>query len=291
MSKQPKIVMIPVDKIRVINPRSRNKVKFEKIKTNITNIGLKRPIKVSCRSENDGDDGYDLICGQGRLEAFIALGHKEVPAIVVDVPREERLLMSLVENIARRIPRTIEMVRQVGMLRDMGYNNTQISKKIDMEYSMVGGIIRLLDNGEERLLNAVEKNQIPISVAITIASSDDAHIQKALTEAYEKKLIQGKAVLTARKIIEQRNIYGKSQRRGPRKSPLNFPTSDSIVRAYNKEAQRQKLMVKKAKLCETRLIVIVNALRHIYSDENFVNLLRAEGLDTLPAYLAENIRR
>jgi len=30
MSKQQKIVMIPVDKIRVINPRSRNKVKFQK---------------------------------------------------------------------------------------------------------------------------------------------------------------------------------------------------------------------------------------------------------------------
>ncbi len=290
MKNQPKIVMIPVAKIRVINPRSRNKVKFQKIADNISNLGLKRPIKVSRRIETDGDDGYDLICGQGRLEAFIMLGHKEVPAIVDDVPREERLLMSLVENIARRSPRTMEMVRQVGILRDRGYNNTQIAKKIDMDHALVGGIIRLLDKGEERLLTAVERGQIPISVAVMIASSDDAHVQKALTEAYEKKLLQGKAVLRARKIVEQRNTYGKTQR-GPKKILQKFPTSDAIVRAYNKEAQRQRLMVKKAKLCETRLLVILNALRHVFADENFVTLLRAEKLDTLPAYLAENIRR
>ena len=182
------------------------------------------------------------------------------------------------------------MLHQVGILRDRGYSNTQISKKIDMEQSLVSGIIHLLDKGEERLLNAVEKGQIPITVAIMIASSDDSHIQKALTEAYEKKLIRGKAVLRARKIVEQRSTYGKRQR-GSIKIRQKFPTSDAIVRAYNKEAQRQRLMVKKAKLCETRLLVIINALRLVFSDDNFVNLLRAEKLDTLPAYLAENIRR
>jgi ParB family chromosome partitioning protein len=31
-------------------------------------------------------------------------------------------------------------------------------------------------------------------------------------------------------------------------------------------------------------------LKKLYSDENFLTLLRAEGLDTLPAYLAERIQ-
>jgi ParB family chromosome partitioning protein len=34
---------------------------------------------------------------------------------------------------------------------------------------------------------------------------------------------------------------------------------------------------------------VVGALRDLFSDENFVNLLRAEGLDTLPKYLAERV--
>jgi len=148
--------------------------------------------------------------------------------------------MSLVENIARRTPLRMEMVRQVGILRDRGYNNTQIAKKIDIENTLVGGILRLLDNGEERLLAAVEKGQIPISVAMMIASTDDSHLQKALMEAYEKKLLKGHALIRARKIIEKRKTHGKTLK-WSRRSLQKFPTPEAIVRAYNKEAHDRNL--------------------------------------------------
>jgi len=48
--------------------------------------------------------------------------------------------------------------------------------------------------------------------------------------------------------------------------------------------------VKKAHLIENRLLFIVSALRKLFQDEDFVTLLRAEGLDTLPLYLAERIQ-
>ena len=45
----------------------------------------KKPIQVSVRSAAEGDEpGYDLVCGQGRMEAFLALGHREIPAVVID---------------------------------------------------------------------------------------------------------------------------------------------------------------------------------------------------------------
>jgi ParB family transcriptional regulator, chromosome partitioning protein len=34
---------------------------------------------------------------------------------------------------------------------------------------------------------------------------------------------------------------------------------------------------------------VVQGLKKLFADEHFVNLLRAEGLDTLPKYLAERI--
>ena len=37
------------------------------------------------------------------------------------------------------------------------------------------------------------------------------------------------------------------------------------------------------------LLFIVGALRQLLADENFTNLLRAEGLDTLPQYLADRV--
>jgi ParB family chromosome partitioning protein len=48
-------------------------------------------------------------------------------------------------------------------------------------------------------------------------------------------------------------------------------------------------MVRKAEYAQQRLLFIVGALQSLYADENFGNLLRAEGLDTLPKYLAERV--
>jgi Complex I intermediate-associated protein 30 (CIA30)/ParB-like nuclease domain len=99
------VKLIPIEKIRILNPRHRDQKRFEQIVQSIKNLGLKVPIQVSIRSDSEPEgSGYDLICGQGRIEAFIALGHKEIPAIVVEISKEERLIRSLVENIARRYP-------------------------------------------------------------------------------------------------------------------------------------------------------------------------------------------
>ena len=55
--------------------------------------------------------------------------------------------------------------------------------------------------------------------------------------------------------------------------------------------RRQKLMIKKAELNEQRLLFIVSALRTLLQDENFLTLLRAEQLDSLPRFLAEQVRQ
>jgi ParB family chromosome partitioning protein len=48
-------------------------------------------------------------------------------------------------------------------------------------------------------------------------------------------------------------------------------------------------MVLKAEHAHQRLLLVVQGLKKLFADDNFVNLLRAEGLDTLPKYLAERI--
>ena len=89
MNQQPqRIEFIPIREIRIVNPRTRNKVTFQNIVANIRNVGLKKPITV-CQRELDVDGTkYDLVCGQGRLEAFVALGDSKIPAIVSDAPPE-----------------------------------------------------------------------------------------------------------------------------------------------------------------------------------------------------------
>ena len=90
------IETIPVVRITVLNPRVRDKKKFLEIVDSIAKVGLKQPIKVSRVKGPDGEAAYNLVYGQGRLEAFIALGQKAIPAIVVDVDEQDCLIMSLV---------------------------------------------------------------------------------------------------------------------------------------------------------------------------------------------------
>lgn len=105
------IRLIPVDQINVLNPRGRGKKKFAEIAHNIEKVGLKRPVTVAPAEPKNGNPMYDLVCGQGRLEAYIALGESEIPALVIRGTREDLLLMSLAENIARRQHTTIELMR------------------------------------------------------------------------------------------------------------------------------------------------------------------------------------
>ena len=285
----PTVHMIPIEQIHILNPRSRNKATFQDIMSNISNVGLKKPITVARRESSQEGKPYDLACGQGRLEAYIALGQTEIPAIVIEATREECYLMSLVENLARRPHAPLELMREINSLKSRGYNTTDIAKKIDLAKSYVIGIAHLLDHGEERLLAAVDKGRIPLSVAMQISSSDDAGIQQALCDAYENKTLRGRKLETVRRIIEQRKTKGKKLNQGHKTKEERVPTADTLVRVYRQEADRQKDVVKKARLTENRLLFVVTALKKLFQDENFLTLLKAEQLETLPTYLAERI--
>lgn len=282
--------MIPVDRIEVLNPRERNHRVFDEIVGNIKAIGLKKPITVTPRHGEDGTEGYRLVCGEGRLKAFKALGEATIPALVVNVSDEDAFIMSLAENIARRQYRPLELLAGIKRLQEQGYDKRAIAKKTGLTPEYVFGILTLLQHGEERLLVAVQKGRVPLNAALAIvgAGNDDKAVQAALQDAYEAGELRGKQLILARQVIERRRTLGRSVARGtPRKR--ESVTSSSLVRTYQKEVERQKLMVKKAELAQQRLLFIVGALRELLADENFANLLRAEGLDTLPKYLADRI--
>ncbi|MFC1535264.1 ParB/RepB/Spo0J family partition protein [Thermodesulfobacteriota bacterium] len=283
------VTIIPIQEINVLNPRERNNKDFQRLVKNIAILGLKQPITVSPRNEKDGKGKFDLACGQGRLEAYITLGQTEIPAIIEDMTVEDCLLKSLVENLARRQPTTMEKVQAIEKLKERGYNYSEIARKIDLPSTYVQGIVRLLKQGEERLLHAVEKGIMPISIAVDIAASDNEGVQLALLEAYESKMLRGSKLIKARKVITQRLSRGKTLRSGITRGKKRGPSANDVVRTYRREIERQKFITKKAKLCETRLIFIVSGLKELFENENFVTLLQAEALDTLPQYLANQI--
>lgn len=284
------VVEIPVESIRVVNPRLRDKHKFSKIVESIRNLGLKKPIQVSPRQGNSEESaGYDLICGQGRMEAFQQLGYKLIPAIVMEATKEDRLLMSLIENLARRFASPIELVDEMLRLKKAGNTNVMISRKLDISECTVGDLLALGRAGEGRLLNEVIGGRIPIGVATEIAKVEGAAQQREFLEAYEKRQLNQAAIRSVRRVLVQREAFGKKLTSGGNRSQCK--SSESLVNTFKKESQRQKILVKKTKLCEARLLFIVEAFKRVTSDEDFVNLLRAEEINTMPKELADLIAK
>ncbi len=286
--------MIPIGSIEVLNTRERNHRVFTEIVGNIRDIGLKKPITVTPRPGRDSGEHYLLICGEGRLKAYKSLKQDTIPALVVDVGTEDAYIMSLTENIARRKFHPVELLVGIGQLRDKGYDKKAIAQKTGLSVEYVQGVMYLLKNGEERLLMAVESGRIPLNSAITIAGAgnDDKAIQSALQDAYESGKLRGNQLIQARRVIERRRVLGKSLSRSTpsRKAmPSADVTSSSLVRNYQREVERQKQIVRKAEFAQRCLLFVVGALRELLADENFTTLLRAEGLDTLPQYLADRV--
>lgn len=284
----PEIRMIPVSSITVLNPRSRNKRIFNELVTSIAQLGLKKPITVSPAD----DSTYNLVCGQGRLEAFAALGQTMIPAVVVEASKEDCYVMSLVENIARRQHTSLELMQEIGALKKRGYSTAEIAEKIGFSPEYVYAICYLLEHGEERLLAGIERGQLPATIAMEIARAKDGEVQRALAEAYENGTLPGKQVMAIRKIIDQRNAVGKtihivsSAQRTPKRI-----TAETLVRAYRKESQRQTLLVKKATIAQSRLLFIVTALRKLLQEGPFVALLKAESLHSLPRPLVQRFAK
>jgi ParB family chromosome partitioning protein len=282
------IRLIPIDRIEILNPRERNQKTFREIVASIKALGLKKPITVTRRGTGERER-FMLVCGQGRVEAFQALGETEIPAQVIAASDEEAFVMSLVENIARRQTPATEQIETIRNLRQRGYDVATIAHKTAQDLTWVRGILTLLDQGEDRLITAVESGRVPLHVAVKIASSADGQIQEVLQASYESGQLRGRKLLTARRIIEKRQLLGKNfgkrlTRSGPRLS------SSALVRAYNQEVQRQKMLIRKSDLVQQRMAFIVAAMSNLLSDENFVNLLRAEGLSSQPRQLEDRIR-
>lgn len=278
------VQFIPIEQINIVNTRSRGNDKFKQIISSIKKLGLKKPITVSPASGEHGPGKYDLVCGEGRVLAYRSLGETVIPARVQSMSSEDLLLMSLVENLARRQGRSAELMEEIAALKKRGYKIPEIAAKTDLHPRYVTGVLRLLTHGETNLLQAVEKRRMPLSVAIQIATSDDEGIQKALHEAYEKNLLRGKKLLRVRAYIEKRRagVKGKESKEGPL-------STHKMLKAYREETARQRAVVKQAHLCHRQLLYIVAAMKRLFTDENFINLLRAESLDSLPQYLADKV--
>lgn len=284
-NSQQTVEMIPIEQIEVVNPRVRNVKVFREIVENISKIGLKRPITVA-RQTGSAEVKYDLVCGQGRVEAYRALKQTHIPAFVIDATSQDCMVMSLVENLARRQHRAIDLLHDIQGLKRRGYDEIDIATKTGLTLEYARAVVRLLDSGEHRLLRAVESGHLPVSVAVEIAEVEDSEVQRVLHEAYERKLLRGTKLAAVKRLIAQRQRRGKGLDKTGSRRPLSV---ERLLRTYRDDAEKKRAMVQKADVTKGRLVFIIEALRTLFNDEHFLTLLQAEGLETLPGNIGARL--
>jgi ParB family chromosome partitioning protein len=198
--------------------------------------------------------------------------------------------MSALEARGRRDLASLDLIRQFRILRQRGYSAvraTEKSKKCSKSYRF--RVFYLLEHGNPRLVEEVEQGRIPLTAAIHIARSKSPDLQKILTDGYKSRTVSSRQIIAIQQIIDQYecekptpSILGAPQR-------SSRTTAASLVRHFHSETYKQKLVLEKAKLAQSRLLIIVDALRRLIAEESFLALLRAEGILTMPGWLAERI--
>ncbi|MFJ5320544.1 ParB/RepB/Spo0J family partition protein [Pectobacterium parvum] len=293
MNEYEEIKLIDISKIRIVNPRSRSKSIHEELVESIRNIGLKKPItvRVSDLPCEMYEYEYDLICGQGRVEAYEILGEKNIPAIVKSVNHEDGHIMSLAENIARRKPRATELLNSILELKNKGFTELEIGQKIGRSRTWVSAIASLKENGEDKLLAAVESGRIPFYLAVEISRAKGDDIQDILLEGFNSGELNSKQIAVIKKILAQRETSGKGSDnnafvRGVKKKRI---TPDELRVLYQDNVNKHKMIHTRSEFTMSSLMVVKEIMVNLLQNKEFVDVLVSENLNTIPAFILDNV--
>ena len=271
--KDRKYFSVPVDLIKIINPRNRDKKKFKENVRSIQEVGQYKPITLN-KKRLKSHGYYELICGQGRLEAAQALNNENINCEIVDVSDEKAILMSLIENLTRVPPNSIEFAKAIVEMKNNGVTVSEIAQITGHSTTKIHDYIKLMVNGEEKLIQGVEDGVFPISFAVDVSVSEDADVQNVLMEAYDEGVVSTVNLHRVRKIVENRKSMSRQN-----KSVIFSGTVAELKKDINEIITTKTNYVEQNKKKENRLTYILLSLEKLNQDPKFVQLLEKARID------------
>lgn len=266
---------VPVHNIRIVNSRKRDKRKYQEIVESIETLGLKTPIVVTPRKSQEDDMEYDLVCGEGRLNAFKNSGAQDIPARIVSASREDVLLMGLIENVARRQANKISLIKEVTRLSEAGYSGREIAIKVGKTEFFISQLKALMLKGRPEIVNAVLTEKMNFSTAYMIVScSDDQEIQKEINDAYEQGKIKAKDLRLIQNFLTvQKKIARKKTKVG------------TVISDFKKKVKSTKDIIQKVDSCDMKLAFLKGAFKVMLQDDGFRALLECHNIIDIPSQL------
>jgi len=220
-----KVQELPVDAI-IPNPEqprhSFDEKTLKELAESIREKGLLQPIIV--RKLETG--GYMIVAGERRWRAAKMAALEKIPAIVMQVSKEESIELALVENIQRDDLNPLEMAETFHrLIEEFGYTQETVATKIGKDRATVANYLRLLNLPAE-VKESLRKGKITMGHAKAILSLPTRTLQiQVLKEVLKKSLSVRQTEAICKKLTET----SKPNKRKTYKDP-NIQTIEEMLR-------------------------------------------------------------
>jgi ParB family chromosome partitioning protein len=184
---------IPLDKLRS-NPDQPRKhfgeTELRELADSIREHGIIEPII----AEADGEGGYTIVAGERRFRAAKLAGLTEAPVIVRSYSANERMIITLTENVQRSDLNPIEEAEGYKKLMEFtGLSQDELAAKVGKNRSTVANSLRLLKL-PEAVRRSLEKGELSPGHARSLLSVGG---EKARNTLYREILEKGLSVREA----------------------------------------------------------------------------------------------
>jgi len=170
---------------------------LEELKQSILENGVIQPITL-----REIDGAFELIAGERRLRAIQELGFVKIPAFVIDVTSDDKMLeLSLVENIQREDLNPIEVAMAYQqLLRKYGLTQEVVARKVGKDRATVANFVRLLKLPRE-IQNSLRKGEISMGHARALMGLSSAGTQ---IQIWKKAVKQDWSVRKVEKVVRDK---------------------------------------------------------------------------------------
>lgn len=199
-TKTPIIRNIPIERIvpNEFQPR-RNMGDLAELTASIKEKGILEPIIVKPKQGN-----FEIIAGERRFRAAIDAGLKEIPSIEYDVPDNEALELSLIENIQRKDLDILEEAYSLKSLAEIyGYTHEEIAQKISKSRVTVTELIRITDLPPEVAQRCQELNITAKTFLLELVKLEEPQKMMEVLDEYSKGAFSREEIKRQRKEEEK----------------------------------------------------------------------------------------
>lgn len=150
---------------------------------------------------------YQLISGERRIRAALKAGLTKVPAFIINVDEDFRLLeIAIIENIQREDLNPIELANGLKKLsEEFHLTQEEIAKRVGKDRSTITNLIRLLKLPIS-VQDSLRKGEITTGHAkVLLSLNDDEIIKQVWKKIIEEKLSVRETEKVVGKILEKQN--------------------------------------------------------------------------------------